>query len=602
MDAAAKRPAECDHEAVPTLREGASQVPERPVAAAEGMSPEGGSRSGRPPLHAGGETPETGTPLTRSLSPSSDGGASAGGGHSERAGKAKSQPVSDAAGAAACHSVKDDSSRNFNALNLEGGAMTAVYSDKAAAPDEEAATTEGSDAATAGAAVVPPSEEAAKIEGSSDFEQADATVAPTGTRRSNSRGSGAKGSRAKVQPQPQAARAAPEKSQQQAVSRDFSGGGEKKSSGGTGGGEQRAKTASAQVPTMGAFGIPGGNSMNHSVSDRRVVEVLAAAEQTHRRLLRTAKLVPELLLDPSEPSLANSAELYGSLALDMNEPGAKQNWKQDWASYYVNAQSDVDFVVDVRPGVSPIAVAQRLLKKGPWQTVAQVQVHKFASTQFTLLGRFSEDDDCSGEEKEVYLDLTCIEHPMQFKRFKKRQEAFRKVFLDVRSRIEAHYGPPGVLAFDAYIHLLKAFAAKVPSNALTGFQATCIGLFTLQIGHFRLKHTLSIALSFFEGFLRFCFQFYMDTQCHDPMGGTHLFGYRHLAIDLSSGRLLPRQSTSWRSELYFMGVEARELNTRPDEWMNVTHSLDPVRVSAEAFALLNRAFASSDGSCAPGGS
>lgn len=334
--------------------------------------------------------------------------------------------------------------------------------------------------------------------------------------------------------------------------------------------------------------------MSHSVSDRRVVEVLAAPEQTHRRLLRTAKLVPELLLDPSEPSLANSAELYGSLALDMNEPGSKQNWKQDWASYYVNAQSDVDFVVDVRQGVSPVAVAQRLLKKG-WQTVAQVQVHKFASTQFTMLGKFSEDEDGSGEDKEVYLDLTCIEHPVQFKRFKKRQEAFRKVFLDVRSRIEAHYGPPGVLAFDAYIHLLKAFGTKVPSNALTGFQATCIGLFTLQIGHFRLKHTLSIALSFFEGFLRFCFQFYMDSQSHDPLGGILLFGYRHLAIDLSSGRLLPRQSTSWRSELYFMGVEARELNTPPSDWMNVTHSLDPACVSAEAFALLNRAFANSDG-------
>ncbi|CAE8587792.1 unnamed protein product [Polarella glacialis] len=71
------------------------------------------------------------------------------------------------------------------------------------------------------------------------------------------------------------------------------------------------------------------------------------------------------------------------------------------------------------------------------------------------------------------------------------------------------------------------------------------------------------------------------------------FSYRQLAIDLGSGKLLPRQSTSWRSELYFMEVEAKDLKTRADERMNVTHSLDPATVSCEALVLLNRAFASS---------
>lgn len=78
-------------------------------------------------------------------------------------------------------------------------------------------------------------------------------------------------------------------------------------------------------------------------------------------------------------------------------------------------------------------------------------------------------------------------------------------------------------------------------------------------------------------------------------------------------RLLARESTSWRSELYFRSVEAREgrcqlgmvlevtsLQTRPDEWMNagslfllgvrgqVTHSLDPPEVSMEALQFLER--------------
>merc|ERR1719282_1610701 len=217
--------------------------------------------------------------------------------------------------------------------------------------------------------------------------------------------------------------------------------------------------------------------------------------------------------------------------------------------------------------------------------IQQQFVHKFDSTQYTLLGSFGED----GDSTEVYLDVTCIEQPLHFNRFKKRQAAFRKGFIDVRSRMEARYFAQGALAFDAYIHLLKAFAAKIPGNTLTGFQATCIGLFTLQIGHFRLKPSQSIALSLFEGFLRFCFSFYVDA----PRNAAHWFpipNYRTIAIDLSgTGRWLERQSSCWRSELYFMQAEVN-MKTRPDERMNVTHSLDPGRVSAEAHALLHRAF------------
>jgi len=334
-----------------------------------------------------------------------------------------------------------------------------------------------------------------------------------------------------------------------------------------------------QVPSLGP-------TMD-SFSDRRIIEVLAAPEATHRRLLRTARRVPEILADPMEHQLVTSTELYGSLSLDMSEPNMHRPWKQDWASHYVNGRSDVDFVVQTRHKVAPSAVAQRLLKKGPWRMVGQVQVHKFASTQFTLLGSFEEEDG-SGQASEVYLDITVIEQKVHFNRFKSRQEAFRKVFMEVRSCIEAQFNAQGALAFDAYVHLLKAFAAKVPGNGLTGFQATCIGLFTLQIGHFRMKPTQSIALSLFEGFLRFCVSFYSDVL--RPELCWHTWSYRQYAIDLSvGGRWLPRMSTSWHSELYFMTEEVK-MHTRPDERMNVTHSLDPTRVSMEALALLNRAF------------
>lgn len=329
-----------------------------------------------------------------------------------------------------------------------------------------------------------------------------------------------------------------------------------------------------------------GPTMN-SFSDRRIIEVLAAPELTHRRLLQTARRVPEILSDPGEHALVSCTELYGSLSLDMSEPKLRP-WKQDWASYYVNGRSDVDFVVKTRHKVSPSAVAQRLLKKGPWRMIGQVQVHKFASTQFTLLGSF-EDEAGGGQASEVYLDITCIEQTLHFNRFKNRQEAFRKVFMEVRSCIEGQYAAQGALAFDAYIHLLKAFAAKVPGNALTGFQATCIGLFTLQIGHFRMKPTQSIALSLFEGFLGFCVSFYSDMMRPADLCW-HSLSYRQCAIDLSvGGRWLPRMSTTWHSELYFMAEEVK-MQTRPDERMNVTHSLDPARVSVEALALLNRAF------------
>eukprot|EP00437_Effrenium_voratum_P001355 CAMPEP_0181428346 /NCGR_PEP_ID=MMETSP1110-20121109/16632_1 /TAXON_ID=174948 /ORGANISM="Symbiodinium sp., Strain CCMP421" /LENGTH=537 /DNA_ID=CAMNT_0023551571 /DNA_START=32 /DNA_END=1645 /DNA_ORIENTATION=- len=471
----------------------------------------------------GGETPETGTPLTRSLSPSSDGGASAAD-RSERA-----------------------ASRRVNRRKKTGSAESAAS---------------GAPATDVPSASAPKTE---SLEERADSYQADVLRSSSDTEASSIRGRNSYRSAGGPRPKT-AARPIVGLFQAYAPFRVM--------------GFTQVPFGVSDFCLPGIFGPEATGDFNRRFSDRQIIQVLAAPPEKQKRLLETARRLPEILLNANDTPLANSAELYGSLAL-MTE---STRWRdQDWPVCYVNGQSDVDFVVDMRKDVAPYAIVSRLLRKDTWKLVGQVQVHKFSSTQFTLLGSFEADGESN--ENEVYLDLTCIENPTQFRRFKKRQEAFRKVFLQVRSHLEATFAEQGVIAFDAYIHLLKAFAAKVPQNAISVYQATCIGLFTLRIGHFRLKQSLSLALCFFEGFLRFCYQFYSDTETPCTIGDTAL-GYRRQSIDLSAGRLLPRQNPSWRSELYFRGVEAKQ----PDEWMNVTHSLDPLQVSMEALELLERSF------------
>ena len=76
----------------------------------------------------------------------------------------------------------------------------------------------------------------------------------------------------------------------------------------------------------------------------------------------------------------------------MVEPGVGKP-TSNWPSYYVNNGSDVDFVVALRHGIPPVFVVHRLLEKCPWRLVAETRVHKFATTQYTLLGSFGEDNE-----------------------------------------------------------------------------------------------------------------------------------------------------------------------------------------------------------------
>jgi hypothetical protein len=223
------------------------------------------------------------------------------------------------------------------------------------------------------------------------------------------------------------------------------------------------------------------------------------------------------------------------------------------------------------------------LEPAGWRIVTQAYVKKFATTQYTLVNSIEE----GGENSEVYLDVTCISSSIHFNRFKQRQDAFRRAFRDVRSRMGTQFGARGAVAFDAYVHLLKQFAHQVPGNALTAFQATCIGMFTIQIHHYQLKPGTSIAMSLFAGFLKFCIYFY-----HDHMVGPagHMPNYRRCAIDVSNGgRWLTRVNTQWRSELYFMQAEV-DMKTRPDERVNVAHSLVPEKVAAQAHRVWSHGF------------
>eukprot|EP00747_Dinoflagellata_sp_TGD_P017596 gnl/TRDRNA2_/TRDRNA2_125922_c0_seq1.p1 gnl/TRDRNA2_/TRDRNA2_125922_c0~~gnl/TRDRNA2_/TRDRNA2_125922_c0_seq1.p1 ORF type:complete len:396 (+),score=68.65 gnl/TRDRNA2_/TRDRNA2_125922_c0_seq1:113-1300(+) len=319
---------------------------------------------------------------------------------------------------------------------------------------------------------------------------------------------------------------------------------------------------------------PGGtDALPISSWDRRMVEVLAADQEVHSRLLDTAKRIQELLTTGECGELVETAEIYGSLQLDkgrLSEIETTRSWQQTWPSHYANERSDVDVVCVMKPGVCANDIKELLERERRpedpcWLLIGEVQVHKFRSTQYTFLGTVGDDGDDDdgdyGEEDdreevpEVYLDITCIESKDHFKFFKNRQDAFREAFDSGRKKMEMRFHQAGVVAFDAYIHLLKAFAAKVPGNALTGFQSVCIGLFTLHIGYFRLKTSQSIALSLFESFLHFCYSFYSDVT--RPQNISWL-DYRYCAMDLSSsGKWIPRVSRCWPSELYFMQAEAQ---------------------------------------------
>jgi len=351
-----------------------------------------------------------------------------------------------------------------------------------------------------------------------------------------------------------------------------------------------SQQAPQAFPAMMYVQIPPAPCSCSNLSDRCIIEGLAASEQTHRRLLRAAHRARSLLCaNGSSQTLA--LELYGSLALCGARPreGGGQDWWQDWPRHYVRTDSDADLVALLRTGIRPSDLVRRLTGRGRFELVSQTSVNKFSTTHFTLRALMEGDSP-----SEVSLDLTCIDSVPHFERFKGRQEAFRQAFRAARGQLEASNGACGAMAFDAYIYLLKSFSAKVEGNALSGFQATCLGLFALQLHLYELRCCQPTGLVLFECFLRFCCAFFADSH---PNRCMQLRSYRYCAIDLSlGGRLLPRFSNKWRCEVYLLGVEV-QLQTKINERMNITHSVVPEAVFAAAKKTLGETCSVAHGRC-----
>jgi len=340
--------------------------------------------------------------------------------------------------------------------------------------------------------------------------------------------------------------------------------------------------------------IPDAPCTESDLTDRAIIEGLAAKETCHQRLLRTAHGVRALLysqfIHPGSPESV-WVELYGSLALyGSRNPNEPESWQQDWARHYVRVKSDIDLVVLLKEGATPALVVHRLEAEGGWTLVNQTHVPKFATTQFTLKGCVN--DDKTNEKAEVLVDLTCIGAYPHYTRFKRRQEAFQHTFKSVREQLVFRFGTAGAIAFDAYIYLLKGFATKVPGNAMTSFQATCFGLFALQLGLYELKCCQPTGLVLFECFLRFCSVFFNDEHANQ---WSKLRGYRYSTVDLSfAGRLLPRFTSKWRCEAYFLSVEV-QLGIKFTDRVNIAHSLVPSVVCAAAKEALQQKCIIQDG-------
>mmetsp|Transcript_81709 Transcript_81709/g.231605 ORF Transcript_81709/g.231605 Transcript_81709/m.231605 type:complete len:515 (-) Transcript_81709:165-1709(-) len=348
-------------------------------------------------------------------------------------------------------------------------------------------------------------------------------------------------------------------------------------------------------PVVAYVDIPPAPCSCSDLADRHIVEALAATEQAHQRLLRVAHRARSLLCGQRSvgvPPEVVCVELYGSLALcgaGGHPVGSSQERWQDWARHYVQADSDVDLVVLLRDGTDVDGLVGGLLGRG-LELAVRTRVRKFGTTQFTLR---SAARHVHGPD--VWLDLTCIDSAAHFDRFKARQGAFRQAFRAARGRVEAAHGVEGALAFDAYVFLLKGFAATVPSCALSGFQATCLGLFAVQLQLYQLKGCPLTALVLFECFLRFCVAFFGDSQNCDMR---RLRGYRCCAIDISlGGRLLPRLTDRWRCEVYLLDVEV-QMQGGIGEWMNVAHSVVPEIVHEAARATLSKTLCLSGSRCA----
>jgi len=183
--------------------------------------------------------------------------------------------------------------------------------------------------------------------------------------------------------------------------------------------------------------------------------------------------------------------------------------------------------------------------------------------------------------------------------FKQRQATFQLTFWQTQREIEATYGAVGLLAFDSFIILLKAFSAYIGRRCLSSCQVVCLGIFFVRrrdLWNYLRAGPPSqppTSLRLFRDFLIFCVNFFGEPGVESAMASpdSHL-NCKDSAIDISKGfpsGIFPRVSTHWRAELYLVDVE-RRLNCSPASWLNFLHSADPQAISAKASSAFKRWF------------
>lgn len=348
----------------------------------------------------------------------------------------------------------------------------------------------------------------------------------------------------------------------------------------------------------------------------QVTFAVAASEGRHRLLQGTALQVQQTLRGLGLPP--QSLSLYGSLALPRAPPAGNMQAPRvgladkNSDSCYVTAISDIDIAIFL-PGdptvqiVVPRAIQLQMTGGAEWRQVQSKHIHRFCVTQWTLVNELG-----------VQLDLACISDPWHYHIFRVRQGVFRQIFWEVRMQMKERYGMYGTISFDAYVYLLKGFAAFVSRTTLTSFQALCLGMFSLQRLETGLAGTEQVkaaptGLCLFAQFLRFCRSFFSEsgavecTPSGEQKGGFR--GYRTMAMDLSQGgqwvlrseenKSHPRERAGCAermcAELFISQAEGEVGGEAPSvEWLNVLRAMDPRAISGKAATALDRWFGEDD--------
>lgn len=300
--------------------------------------------------------------------------------------------------------------------------------------------------------------------------------------------------------------------------------------------------------------------------ERQIVCELSACTTVQQRLISALQTVRTSL----DQSMVHSTDvmLYGSLCLGRAGCARlRDNQTKDEDAPYITNVSDVDYAILVEDPVSVAKVSSDIVRSVSsfgWRQLRSTSVPRFAVSQWTLVN-----------EMGVHLDLTCIHDADHFHRFAMRQFSFRELFWQLRGEF-ATFLPEGACIFDAYIYLVKAFAAFASRHIFTSFQAVCLSLHVVQIFLKESPRRPCLigpsALGLFREFLEFCARFF----------GDHVVSYKQYAIDLTEGgQLTERVSTQHLAELFFVSVE-RRIQPSSCDWLNVLHNLDPPALSSRA--------------------